>query len=226
MNTRFVECEKKATPEIKKLNDRLKEDYCMNQDGFVYIFYGDTYAVKDELKAIGARFNYLLGWHMNTKPDTDKYPFVEVHISDICYMDPDTGEYWEGDPFGRGDKTEIRPVDFIKEIIAEAEGVTGNTVGTVGERLSLELKLVAERHWEEPGYHYWDSSVLKFAYTFVDSDGNTFVWFTTSGLVDNLGAEDCIGQSFNVRGTIKAHDVYKGVRRTVLTRCRVTPIGD
>jgi len=52
-------------------------------------------------------------------------------------------------------------------------------------------------------------------YTFADGAGNRFKWFSSR----NQGwAPD---QVVRVRGTVKAHETYRDVRQTVLTRCAV-----
>jgi predicted extracellular nuclease len=55
-----------------------------------------------------------------------------------------------------------------------------------------------------------------YAHTFKDADGNVFTWKTQNGVGLN------VGDSVNVKGTIKAHTEYKEEKQTELTRCKVT----
>lgn len=58
----------------------------------------------------------------------------------------------------------------------------------------------------------WDS----FMYKFLDGEGNRLVWFTsTSFSLQEWVAE---GRSYLIRGRVKSHDEYKGVKATKLTR--------
>jgi hypothetical protein len=54
-----------------------------------------------------------------------------------------------------------------------------------------------------------------FMVLFEDSDGNKFKWFTSTDVDYEIGAEVV------VTGTVKKHDAYKGVKQTVLTRCKI-----
>lgn len=55
------------------------------EDGTGYVFTGDTYAVKDDLKAGGARWNNWLGW---IAPQAiGDHPCVHVRAEDICVLD-------------------------------------------------------------------------------------------------------------------------------------------
>ena len=47
-----------------------------------------------------------------------------------------------------------------------------------------------------------------------DEAGNKFVWSATNVSLD-------VGQTYTLAGTVKAHEMYKGIRQTRLTRCRV-----
>lgn len=50
-------------------------------------------------------------------------------------------------------------------------------------------------------------------YKMTDETGNMVTWFSSTG-----GLE--VGETYKVRGTVKAHDEYKGIKQTVLTRCK------
>lgn len=69
-----------------------------------------------------------------------------------------------------------------------------------------------------------------FIYRFVDDSGNIFVWKTGSvadvvGRELPNGARDVIPVAdagrIRLRGTIKAHNEYRGEKQTILTRCKV-----
>jgi hypothetical protein len=97
---------------------------------------------------------------------------------------------------------EMRKVEREK-----AEQVTANSkwVGKVGDKLKFVARPVLiysmETQW---GYSY--------LYRFVQ-DGNELIWKTGTWLDTDI--------EYEVSGTIKAHNEYRGKKQTELTRCRV-----
>ena len=51
-----------------------------------------------------------------------------------------------------------------------------------------------------------------------DEDGNVFVWNTKSRNADDYPEET----RWTVRGKVKEHKEYNGVKQTVLTYCKMT----
>lgn len=93
-------------------------------------------------------------------------------------------------------------------------------VGTVGERLiGLELRLTKVSTWEVNYGMSYSSAQLMARYSFTDmSTGTVYVWKTQ--------AQDLtVDNDYQVTGTIKAHDEYKGFKSTVLTRCKLAAPG-
>lgn len=54
-------------------------------------------------------------------------------------------------------------------------------------------------------------------YIFEDADGHQFKWNTSSGFGTSLEKEEVI----TIKGTIKEHSEYNGIKQTVLTRCKL-----
>lgn len=52
-------------------------------------------------------------------------------------------------------------------------------------------------------------------YSFVDTDGNRVKWFSSR----DLDLKE--GESYSVTGRVKKHGEYKGMKQTILTRCKV-----
>ncbi|WP_018234154.1 hypothetical protein [Thioalkalivibrio thiocyanodenitrificans] len=80
--------------------------------------------------------------------------------------------------------------------------------GKVGDKFSGELKLERTSCWET-------AFGPKRLYVFSDESGNCFVWGTSKYLEGD--------QSYRISGKIKEHDEYRGVKQTVLTRCKAEP---
>ncbi len=78
--------------------------------------------------------------------------------------------------------------------------------GNVGERITRTVR-VARRFESDSSYgiHYF--------HLLEDEDGNQYVWGTGNGLTE--------GWTYTIKGTVKAHEDYKGRAQTVLTRCKV-----
>lgn len=82
-------------------------------------------------------------------------------------------------------------------------------VGVEGERRSFALLL--DRHFSFETMYGWQTR-----FVFRDEDDNVVVWKTRA---DEIELTD--GLQYTVLGTIKAHDEYKGVKQTVLSRCSI-----
>jgi len=78
----------------------------------------------------------------------------------------------------------------------------------VGDKIELSLEIV-----HIGGYETMYGFIT--VYTFVDSGFHQFVWKTSSSL-----GEINAGDSLKLKGTIKAHSEYRGLRQTELTRCK------
>lgn len=88
---------------------------------------------------------------------------------------------------------------------------TSQFVGTVGEKLELTLRLKRKMSFPNT-YGRGDSFILLFE----DCAGNAFKWCTAngSGFIET--------EEVKLKGTVKAHEEYKGTPQTVLTRCSLS----
>lgn len=104
-----------------------------------------------------------------------------------------------------------------------------NYIGTVGDRLTLRLTLKRDYCYQTSfGWKLQDN----YIYTLEDSDGNVFVWKTST--IIGIDSEDKRGHllwnpvhrgdEITLKGTVKEHSEYKGTKQTVLTRCKVVEI--
>ena len=81
----------------------------------------------------------------------------------------------------------------------------------IKDRVDLSLMLL--------GYSYYDTQYgTTYIYRMCDKNNNEYIWKTSKFLdVKN-------GDIINLKGTVKAHNEYKGTKQTVLTRCAVNDI--
>ena len=112
--------------------------------------------------------------------------------------------------FASGVGVYLRHTEKLAEIERQKNATGGSQhIGSVKERLDFEATV--------QGIHYFDGNFGTTAIvTFHDVDGNVLKWFTGGDF------EMKRNTSVSVRGTVKSHGEYKGVKETVVTRCKVT----
>lgn len=97
-----------------------------------------------------------------------------------------------------------------------AENSSSDYVGKIGDKVTVNV--VLDRvSWYETKYGTMN------VYTFVDDDGNVYVWKTSTyigRLVDGFWQDFEKGSRLTLTGKIKDHKEYKGVKQTMLTRCK------
>jgi hypothetical protein len=202
---------KKQAEHEAKLPQIRKEwllDNNFNEDGQTYLFLGNTYEMKEDIKAAGGTFSSVIGWHIAAP--VDGFQFLMVTINEVAY------ETYNGYQFS----FEICP-DLKQRCKAELDKLNGvetkdsQYIGEVKQRLTLEVTYTGSASWEQPSYLSWEPDVTMYLHKFVDADGNILVWKTGSG----LGIE--AGSKIKLVGTVKDHSEYKGTKQTVLTRCKI-----
>lgn len=108
------------------------------------------------------------------------------------------------------DASAVAPFALPTEAEAAAERAAepvSNWIGSVGHKVELTATLLRER---DLGYGQFGQM---FVSVFRDAAGNIInVW---------KKFELAVGQTVDIRGTVKAHDHYRDVKQTVLTRVRV-----
>lgn len=83
--------------------------------------------------------------------------------------------------------------------------------GEVGEKRLFTLTCDSVFYSENCyGRRVTTTSIYKLS----DANGNRFTWFSSNDVLE-------VGNTYTLKGSIKAHDEYKGVKQTVLTRCKV-----
>lgn len=80
-------------------------------------------------------------------------------------------------------------------------------IGEVGERIEVDV-VVEKVHVFE---NNWGNTKL---HRFKDDKGNVIVWFASNAFLEE-------GKNYKIRGTVREHSEYRGVKQTVLTRCKV-----
>lgn len=182
----------------KKRNTWL-ETNGFDAEGYTYILVGlDSYAIKDELKEAGWKYNSFIRWH-NAEAGQYAENAVKVHWSDFY----STTAWGDMHPLPDAQKK----ADIL--INGEKEPSHSEWVGEVGERIKkVSVKLLGVYGFTG---RYGYSQVVKFE----DENRNVFTWFTAVNIPIEVGA------TCKLSGIIKKHDEYKGEKTTVLTRCKI-----
>lgn len=95
-----------------------------------------------------------------------------------------------------------------KEQAIADEGKASQFIGEVGARIEFTPVSVECVYSTDTMYGY------SWLYKFVDTEGNVYMWWSSSGVDQDKEIK-------SVKGTVKSHEEYKGVKQTFLTRCRV-----
>lgn len=196
LEERRIAREKKKAPEK---NAKFLRDNGFNEEGFTWIVLGNTFEIKEELKAAGAKFNNELLWHFDH--EQSKYPTIKVSIEEVCRKNFVDVWVFNG------------AWDYVKDLLeANAPKTESQYIGNVGDKVDLKVTL-ASVHTYETNYSYY--SELNFIYKFKDSNSNTIIWKTSNKYLEE-------GKTYQIKGKIKKHNEYKGDKQTILTRCKIS----
>lgn len=97
---------------------------------------------------------------------------------------------------------------FDRELTKRQPKLISNHVGVVKMREEFDLTLKSLYEGDSSYGHF-------FKYLFRDDRGNVFVWIT------NSEQELEVDQKYRIRGTVKAHSEFKGIKQTEINRCEV-----
>lgn len=165
-------------------------------NGYITIFKGDTYNNKEYFQMSTARYSRLWGWYFIS---TEELPNdIPEDVEAITLP-------WE--MVGNEDETlkkEDEVIAAVESLIYEPD--ISEYQGEIGER--LELFLTVEKAISLDSY-YGQSTM----HIMRDDCGNCYVWTTSA----KKWAENT---EHHLTGTVKDHKLYRGVKQTILTRCR------
>ena len=197
--------------EFKSNLPKLIMDKGFNEDGKVYVAVGDTYSIKDQLREAGAKWKPALNSWIFTEAPT-AYATVELTAEECLDFYEESGWVnWKS----------INFTELIQSKLPKEDKAVSEYVGSIGERIELEVTLEKVRSWEVPSYNGWGMTT-KVLYVFRDTAGNILVW-TTTGY--GVSAEEVPqGAKAILRGTVAEHKEYAGEKQTSLKRCNVKAV--
>lgn len=206
----------KARKTAADRNSKWLHSEGFSEAGEAWIVMGNTYLIKEQLKAAGCKWNPTLGWHFDHH--VDEFDTAKITIDDEIPAHNEYGElvekttlcYYGAD--GTLFYSEFSAIDYyIKNLKAAWEAAQAPVTeyyGSKGDKVQLTVKLTRTGSYETM---YGVTTV----YTFEDNEAHCFVWKTGSY------QEMEVGQTVTLKGTIKDHTEYKGLKQTELTRCKV-----
>lgn len=196
----------------EKHNIEFLEKQGFNQDGKTYAVLGNTYSIKDEIKAAGGKWSNLIGWHFSSNPEN--YKTVEISVDNVYYKDH-VGRYDWKQWKSADEETYTNKIKGATKAAEPSKGYFGN----VGDKVELNVTFVRMFTLENKfGYGYWNNDCT-YIYKFQTEDGKTLIWKTALSMPD---IKD--GQVVRLKGTIKEHSEYKNVEQTIMTRCKVSEV--
>lgn len=204
--------EKKRLERIEQIKNKLPEiyqDHGFSSEGKIYVVTGNTYEIREELKAAGAKwFSALRSWGFTE--DTDKYPTVQISFDECYTVDMETGcVNWN---YETGNE------DLIKSKMPKVENsLESSFIGSIGDKLDQVVTFVRYFEYERDSYSGWGKEIARI-YKFVDEHGNILIW--------NTGSWKTLqeGKRYNLKGKIKEHNTYNGENQTILTICTITKV--
>lgn len=153
----------------------------------------NSYELRDSIKAAGGRYNDFTGWYFSEPHD--EFQTFEITAEDALGEDDWGILYWRND---------IR--EKVEEKIKAKQPVSEH-IGEIGDRVELEVTYLRTGSYDS-------MYGTTYIHSFEDTAGNILVWKTNA-----CGGFD--KNKLKIKGTVKEHSEYRGVKQTVLTRCKV-----
>lgn len=163
--------------------------------GYITIFKGDQEANREWFERSICRYAVWWGWYVIS---TDEVPEDLPLGIEPVRLD------WEIVGDGNGKRYSEDKVKTAVDNLLFNDSATEH-VGTIGERLELDVIVVKQRTFD-------GAYGISTDHLFIDGHGHLFSWLTSA-------KQWSVGTQHNIRGTVKEHKVVKGERITVLTRC-------
>jgi hypothetical protein len=191
----------KYNPEVKivKPAKSRRDILGFGEQGFIWIFKGETYENLDWFRASPCRYTRVWGWYLPSDiempdPIPSNVEPIKLDWADVSLDD------------------QLIPEDQIVKVVDGMLYDAGESrhVGKVGDRVEFDGTCTrATINQSQFGISYF--------YVFESDEGNIFTWGTSARALDE-------GARYHVRGTVKEHTTFRNTQQTVLTRCKVEDI--
>lgn len=170
-------------------------------EGITYMLVGNTFSIKDELKARGWKYNDTFKWH-GSEPieDFPQFALITIKFDDIA----------EWNYLGQCPEYKNDAAALINRAYQQAfPPAKTNFLGEMGERLrDIKVTYIS-------CYGYDTRFGYSQSFRFETEDGDIIRWVTGTPQKLEVGDKICL------TGTVKEHKTYNGENITVLTRCKI-----
>ena len=197
--------EQKMKAEYANKRAKWLEENCFNENLTTFVYFpADSFEVKDSLKDAGFKFNRSLLWHIANIPEGYEDKVVEINLDQIAEI----GAWGEG--YYKPDARTL--VDDVLKNCRPIEESTSEWLFEEKERFYDYAVVLKSVRGMETRFGW--TQLVKFE----DANGNILQWWTAV----EIKAE--VGDHVLLTGTVKAHDEYKGVKSTTVTRCKIKAV--
>ncbi len=191
--------------------DELNADFYkrngFDADGNMWIVLGNSYDIKDELKELGCKFiKFLSCWSSDHELESIKT--IKVNASDFYDKDIAGVYMWQCPKIAEG----LAIIQQANDDLRASES-SSSYVGKIGDKIEVKARLTKCHSYDSTFNHH---TVTTFINIFTDEAGNVYVWKSTAFF--DAGLDDVV----TLKGTVKDHSTYNGIKQTILTRCKVT----
>lgn len=194
---------------------KSKEDWMQkngfNEEGVTYIITGgNTFKIKDTLKAMGCKFSPLLKWHCPEEIVIEGFNLVPFTFDELYSWLPMDKDVMLHDTAKMTVQERLAPFATANTILASNLTNT-EWLGEVGDRLrKIPAKIVGKKEINnQNGY----CTLFTF-----ESGNSVLCWFTSTTKFEQVGDEVLLS------ATVKSHKIYEGQKQTYVTRCLMYPI--
>ena len=197
----------KERAHVDELNADFYKRNGFDAEGNMWIVLGNSYDIKDELKELGCKYVKALScWSSDHELESIKT--IKVHASDLYEIDKAGVYLWQWMKVAEG----LAIIQQANEDLRASES-SSSYVGKIGDRIEVKARLTKCHSYDSTfNYH----TVTTFINIFTDEAGNVYVWKSTAFF--DAGLDDVV----ILKGTVKEHSEYNGIKQTILTRCKVT----
>ena len=193
----------KYNPEVKVIKPaKSRRDILgFGEQGFIWIFKGETYENLNWFRASPCRYTRVWGWYLPSDiempdPIPSNVEPIKLDWADVSLDD------------------QLIPEDQIVKVVDGMLYDAGESrhVGKVGDRVEFDGTCTrATINQSQFGISYF--------FVFQSDEGNIFTWGTSARSLDE-------GARYHVRGTVFDHTIYRNNCQTVLKRCKVEEISN
>ena len=206
---RQKEQEKRMQEEFEENKRKWIADNGFSEDGKTAIITGETYSIKDDLKAKGYKYDSVLRWHKDAGSALQDVEYsdrsVIVNLDDVI----------EINAWGKG-HYKTGALEYINKVCAGTpSNSTSDWIAAPGDTIkNLKVQLVSKSSFNGK---YGLTNIINF----IDEKGNKLSWFTTTTPIFKIN--DWVKIS---TATVKKNDEYKGEKITTITRPKLEEVNN